>query len=73
MVVELIFGLARSLTLTFPVHLGHLLQTLEHGRHDAFVLRVDDVPDVELVATFELRFDACDKELGPEVCGQIVI
>lgn len=57
-VVELILAFA---TLSLAVHLGHLLQTLEHGRNDSLVVRVDDVAHVQVIGAFQLRFDSSDE------------
>lgn len=62
MVVELVLALA-SRAVAFPVHLGHLLQAVEHGRDDPLVLRVDDLADVEVVGAVQLRLDAGDEHL----------
>lgn len=62
MIVELIFAFA-SRAVSLALHLGHLLQAVEHGRDNPLVLRVDNLADVEGVGTVQLRLDAGDKDL----------
>lgn len=61
MVVELILDLASDF---LAVHLGHLLQALEHRRDDTLVVRVDDSADLEVVGILELALDARHEELS---------
>jgi hypothetical protein len=60
MVVELVLVLS---ALSLAVHLGHLLQAVEHGSGNALVVRIDDLSDVEIVGAFELVLDAVDEHL----------
>jgi hypothetical protein len=63
MVIKLIFSFSRRLTLTFAIHLGHLLKTVKHSSNDPLVLRIDILANVEFVATLELRLDSSDEQL----------
>jgi len=70
MVIKLIFSFSRRLTLTFAIHLGHLLKTVKHGSNDPLILRIDILANVEFVATLELRLDSSDEELKQIDRGQ---
>lgn len=50
--LPLIFALA--------VHLGHLLERIEHRLHDLLVRDVDVLPDLERVGVDQLALDAAD-------------
>ena len=59
--LPLIFALA--------VHLGHLLERIEHRLHDLLVRDVDILPDLERVGVDQLTLDAADvdREILDEV------
>lgn len=63
MIIQLILILPSLSSMSFPIHLRHLLQALKHSRDDPLVLNVDHVADGESVAVAELVLDAGDEEL----------